>query len=328
MSNSFRPSWWLPGPHSMTLGGRFLHRRSPPLTITETWDTPDGDQIDLVRLAAPAGAPRLLLLHGLEGGLQSHYAAGLFAQAAQRGWGADMLLFRTCNGRINRVPRSYHSGETGDFDFMLRGVTAQYPQAMLGLVGVSLGGNVLLKWLGERGADTPPQVRAAAAVSVPFDLARSSRRIGVGASRLYEWHFLRSLRRKALAKLDRFPNIAAREAVLSADSLWTFDDVYTAVVHGFRDAAHYYGQSSSIRFLAAIRVPTLLLSARDDPFHPPEVLDDVAEIARGNPCLRTEFHARGGHVGFIQGPVPWRASFYAEGRVAQHLQQHLTTPSS
>lgn len=325
MSDAFRPAWWLPGPHSMTVWGRFLRERPSLPTTTETWDTPDGDQVDVVRLAAPATSPRLVLLHGLEGGIRSHYSAGLLSQAARLSWGADMLLFRTCNGRMNRQPRSYHSGETGDFDFVLRRIAAQFPAAPLGLVGVSLGGNVLLKWLGEQGAAVSGQVRAAAAVSVPFDLARSSRRIGVGASRLYERHFLRSLRRKALAKLERYPSIASRQAVEAATSLWTFDDAYTAIVHGFRDAADYYSQSSSIRFLQSIRVRTLLLSAYDDPFHPPEVLDEVAHLARENPHLELEFHARGGHVGFIEGPTPWHASFYAERRIMHYLDERLRT---
>lgn len=323
MSDSYRPAWWLPGPHSMTVWGRFLRERPAVPTTTETWDTPDGDQVDVVRLAAPATAPRLVLLHGLEGGTRSHYAAGLLSQAARQGWGAEMLLFRTCNGRLNRLPRSYHSGETGDVDFVVRRIVTQFPDAPLGLVGVSLGGNVLLKWLGEQNTAALPQIRAAAAVSVPYDLARSSRRIGVGASRLYERHFLRSLRRKALAKLERFPTIASRRAVEAATTLWTFDDAYTAVIHGFRDAADYYAQSSSIRYLAAIRVPTLLLSAYDDPFHPPEVLDEVMGLAQANPCLEPEFHARGGHVGFIEGTSPWRARFYAERRIVHYLGRRL-----
>lgn len=328
MTRAFRPAWWLPGPHSQTVWGRFVRDRPALPYSTETWQTPDGDTVDVVRLKAATEAPRVLLLHGLEGGVRSHYAAGLFAQAVGQGWGADMLLFRTCNGRMNQLPRSYHSGETGDLDFVVRRITAQFPAAPLGLVGVSLGGNVLLKWLGERGNGVPPQVRAAAAVSVPFDLARSSRRIGSGASRLYERHFLRSLRSKALQKLERFPGIASRDAVLSAATLWTFDDAYTAVVHGFRDAEDYYSQSSSLRFLPSIHVPTLLLSARDDPFHPPDVLDEVSEIARGNPCLETEFHERGGHVGFIEGVIPGRARFYAEARIVRFLDLHLAALGS
>lgn len=307
----------------MTLWPRYFRARPELPTTTETWDTPDGDQIDVVRLAGPADAPRLLLLHGLEGSLRSHYARGLLLQAARRRWSADLLIFRTCNGRINQTPRSYHSGDTTDLDFVVGRVAAQHPGSPIGVVGVSLGANVVLKWLGERGSAVPTKVAAAVAISTPFDLARSSRHIGRGFSRIYERHFLASLRAKALAKIERFPGIASREAVLAARTLWEFDDAFTAVVHGFRDAADYYTQSSSIRFLAAIRTPTLLLSARDDPFHPADVLDEVADIARENPCLCTDFPPRGGHAGFVHGRMPWRARAWAEERAGDYLAPFL-----
>ncbi|HSA56312.1 MAG TPA: alpha/beta fold hydrolase [Gemmatimonadaceae bacterium] len=323
MTSSFSPAWWLPESHSQTLWPRFFRPRLPLPTVTETWDTPDGDEIDVVRLSAPPGAPRVLVIHGLEGSSRSHYAVGLFDQARRRAWGADLLLFRTCNGRLNRARRSYHSGDTEDLDLAVQRIQDEHPDSPLGLVGVSLGANVLIKWLGEQRDRVGPRVRGAVAVSTPFDLARSSRRIGRGLSRLYQWHFLRSLRAKALAKIERFPDVASPGAISGARTLWEFDEVFTAVLHGFRDAADYYAQSSSIGFLSSIRVPTLLLSARDDPFHAPEVLDEVASIAAGNACLTTEFPARGGHVGFIEGWVPWRARYYAEERIGTWLAARL-----
>lgn len=307
----------------MTLWPRFFRPRPALPTITERWDTPDGDEIDVVRLGAPPGAPRIVIVHGLEGSSRSHYAVGLLDQARRRRWGADLLLFRTCNGRMNRTRRSYHSGETEDLALVVARVQQEYPDSPLGLVGISLGANVLLKWLGEQQERASSRVRAAVAVSTPFDLARSSRHIGKGFARLYQSHFLRSLRAKALAKLERFPDAAPREAVANARTLWEFDDVFTATLHGFRDAADYYARSSSIGFLPMIRVATLLLSARDDPFHPPEILDQVEIVARTNPCLTTEFLARGGHVGFIEGGLPWRARYYAEDRVSAWLAERL-----
>ena len=303
----------------MTMWPRWFRPRPLLPTVTETWETPDGDDVDVVRLAAPAGAPRIVVVHGLEGSPRSHYAVGLFVLAARRGWGASLLVFRTCNGRVNRVRRSYHSGETSDLDLVVRRILSEDDGAPLGLVGVSLGANVLLKWLGEQGGGADARLRGAVAVSTPFDLARSCRRISRGFSRVYQWHFLRSLRAKALTKIDRFPDIAEPGAVAGARTMWEFDDAFTSAAHGFQNAADYYARSSSIGWLEAIRVPTLLLSARDDPFHPPEVLDEVSHIATRNAALTTEFTTRGGHAGFVSGAVPWQARFWADQRIGEYL---------
>lgn len=320
----FRPAWWLPGPHLPTLWGKVFRRPSTLPLRSECWETPDDDFVELLRLDPPApDAPRVLLLHGLEGGPNSHYVHGLFTQAARRGWGMELLLFRSCGSRPNRAPRFYHSGETGDLAFVLERLVDEAPDAPRLLAGVSLGGNVLLKYLGERGDQVPESVVAAATVSVPYDLARGSRRIGRGFSRIYERHFLQSLRRKALAKLAEHPGLFDPATLEAARTLWDFDDAVTAPVHGFADAADYYATCSSIHFLRGIRRPTLLLSAVDDPFLPPEVLDEVRTLAAGNRWLVPEFHARGGHVGFVGGLVPWRPQYYAEQRVADFLASHL-----
>src|SRR4029450_4895230 len=217
----------------------------------------------------------------------------------------DLLLFRGCSGEPNRAPRFYHSGDTGDIDAVVRRLLAIDARAPFLFAGVSLGGNVLLKWLGECGESVDRRVIAAAAVSVPFDLARASRHIDRGFSRVYQRHFLQSLRKKALAKLEQYPDLASRGRVLSARTLYDFDDVVTAPVHGFADADDYYARSSSIRFLSRIRVATLLLSAADDPFLPREVLEQVQGVARGNPHLEVEFISKGGHVGFVSGQNPF-----------------------
>jgi predicted alpha/beta-fold hydrolase len=303
-----------------------MRRSVRPSTRTERWPTPDDDFLDLHRIDAPAGAPRLLILHGLEGTVRSHYAGGLLHEAQRRGWAADLLIFRSCGDEPNRALRLYHSGETSDLDFVVRGLIASDPARPLLIVGVSLGGNVLLKWLGEQGARTPRQLVSAAAVSVPFDLARGSRYLDRGFSRLYQAHFLRSLRRKALEKSARFPEAIRPDVVLRPRTLYEFDDLVTAPVHGFRDADDYYSRSSSLPYLARIRVRTLLLSARDDPFLPAAVLDEVREIARENPSLQAEFVEHGGHVGFISGSLPWRPLYYAEWRVAEFLASAMTHP--
>jgi predicted alpha/beta-fold hydrolase len=316
----FRPPWWLRNPHAQTLWGK-LARRLPRVPLRhERWETPDGDFLDLHRLDPPrADAPTLLLLHGLEGSHRSHYVAGLMERARRRGWGGAVLLWRSCGPEPNRTARFYHSGETGDLDLVVRRLTSEAPGAPLLLVGVSLGGNVLLKWLGEHGRDAPPELRAAAAVSVPYDLARGARHISRGFARVYERHFLRSLRRKAVEKEARFPGLVRHDALRAARTLWDFDDCVTAPVHGFRDAGDYYARSSSLGFLHAIRVPTLLLGAADDPFLPAAVLDEVRAVARANPALELEFPPHGGHVGFVSGRAPWRAEYYAERRVVEWL---------
>lgn len=321
--NTFRPAWWLPGPHLPTLWGRLVRRRPRLQTTAERWLTPDEDWVAVHRVAAPPGAPRVLILHGLEGSARSHYAMGLMAESHRRGWEAAVLQFRSCGGALNEQPRFYHSGETTDLAFVVRRMASEAPGVPLGLVGVSLGGNVMLKWLGEAAAEMPPEVYAAAAVSVPFDLGRGARHIDRGFSRVYQAHFLRSLRRKALRKLDRFPGLFDRAALDSSRTLAEFDDAVTAPVHGFASADDYYGRCSALRFLHAIRLPTLLLSAVDDPFLPSVVLDEVREIATANPALSLEFHAQGGHAGFVGGPLPWRAVYYAERRALDFLEARL-----
>lgn len=293
----------------------------------ERWSTSDGDFIDILRLEADRDRPRLFLLHGLEGTVRSHYVGGLLQVARQRNWAADMLIFRGCGNELNRAPRFYHSGETGDAEFAIGRVLDEFPTAPLVLCGVSLGGNVLLKWLGERGDSLPDRIRAAAAISVPFDLERGSRHISRGFSRVYERHFLKTLRRKAAAKLSRFPGLFDDDALLRARTLYDFDEVVTGPIHGFRGAHDYYLRSSSLRFLSGIRRPTLLVSAMDDPFLPSEVLDQVSVVARDNPFLTTEFTRRGGHVGFVAGS-PWRPQYYAERRVGEFLEAVLATAAA
>lgn len=319
----YRPAWWLPDPHSATLWGRLGRREPVPKVHMLRWDTPDGDFVELARLDAPArsrpDSPRILMFHGLEGGVHSHYVRAMFREARARGWGADLMIFRTCGSEPNRLPRSYHSGETGDPAFVIDQITTEFPHAALGLVGVSLGGNVLCKLLGERGVSLPKQVVGAVAISVPFDLARASRHIGRGFGAVYERSFLRSLIPKALEKVERHTELGTLAAVANARTIWEFDDTFTAPLHGFASAADYYSRASSLPFLEGIRVPTLLLSAVDDPFLPPDVLEQVRTVAHKNSALTLEFPDRGGHVGFTAGRWPWNPWYYGEWRAAEFL---------
>ena len=322
-SPPYRPAWFVPGRHLRTLWGKFVRRRPRVRTTVERWQTPDDDEVLIHRLQGSSARPLLVLLHGLEGSPDSHYARGLLARAHAHGWSAAALVFRTCGGEMNQTRRFYHSGETNDLDFVVRRLTSELPHTPLVLAGFSLGGNVLLKWLGERGADVPPSVRAAATVSVPYDLARGSRYINRGFSRVYEQHFLRSLVRKATVKRKRFPDIVPDVNLATLRTMWDFDDAVTAPVHGFRDATDYYERSSSLGWLDRIRIPTLLLSAADDPFLPREVLDQVRAAARTNDFLHCEFFEQGGHVGFIAGHLPWRPLYWAEWRVMEFLSSHV-----
>jgi len=315
---TFRPAWWLPGPHLPTVFGKLVRRVPPAHERIERWATPDADEVSVALIDPPTpAAPILTVFHGLEGTVRSTYAQGLLHQARRRGWGAAMLVWRSCDGRIPRAPRMYHSGETSDAQFFLHELARRHPASPLLSVGVSLGANVLLKWLGEHAA--PRTLRAAAAVSTPFDLGEGARHLERGFSRVYVRHFVRSLRRKALAALEVHPALPVdRARLLRAQTFWEFDDVFTAPVHGFRGADDYYQRSSSLGFLPRIATPALLFSAVDDPFLPSAVLDEVRHHARTNRALHVDFTPAGGHVGWIAGS-PLAPHYYMEAHVTDWL---------
>jgi predicted alpha/beta-fold hydrolase len=291
-------------------------------TRMERWETQDDDFLEIHRLDAPAtddrdsaGIPHVLLLHGLEGTVHSHYAQGLLAEMHRRGWSADLLIWRSCGSEPNRARRFYHSGETGDLAFVLQRIAVERPNAPLAVAGVSLGGNILLKYLGEEREKANSLLVAAATVSVPFDLGRGSDHINRGFSRLYQKYFLDSLKKKAIEKQCRYPDLPTPDHINAITTLRDFDDTVTAPVHGFNDAIDYYTRSSSIRYLHTVTVDTLLLNAVDDPFLPPDVLADVSRIAKQNRHLTLDFPRRGGHAGFVGGRNPFRPRYYLERRV-------------
>src|SRR5688572_13148146 len=220
----YRAAWWLPGAHAQTIWGRLARRRSGLDTSSERLPTPDGDAVELLHLRSLSSGPRLLLLHGLEGSVRSHYVGGMLSQASVRGWGATLLLFRGCGAQPNAARRFYHSGETEDLQRVFTTLRTRWPESRWLLAGVSLGGNVLLKWLGEMGESIDRRIVAAAAVSVPYDLEAGARHIGRGFARVYDRNFLRSLRRKALAKLSRYPDLFDRARLERATSIYDFDD--------------------------------------------------------------------------------------------------------
>jgi predicted alpha/beta-fold hydrolase len=297
-----------------------MARRRPPVhDRLERIATPDGDHITLVRMGMiQAGIPHLIILHGLEGKITAKYAHGMLDEARKLGWSGDMIMFRSCDGEVNSARRFYHSGETTDLDFVVRRVLAEHPDAKLMMCGVSLGGNVLLKWLGEQGKNVPSQIRRAAAVSVPYDLEAGARLMENGFARVYVRHFLATLVAKTVTKLARHPDLCDIAKLRAARTFFEFDDLLTGPVHGFTGAHDYYQQSSSIHFLDKVRIPTLLMSAWNDPFLPRSVLTAVRDIAHGNPHLSVEFSDAGGHVGWVAGQ-PWAQRYYMEERVVEWL---------
>lgn len=318
MDTPFEPAWWCRGAHLQTIWPTCFRRsRGEPLA-RERLELPDGDflDIDWARAGFAPERATVLLLHGLAGSSRSHYAGGLLAAFDGEGWNAGLMHFRGCSGEPNRLARSYHSGETGDLEYIVRLLRTRSRGAPLGLVGVSLGGNVLLKWLGERGAGAP--VAAAVAVSVPFLLARAADRLEVGPSRLYQWYLLRSLRRSLELKRCHVDLPLAVRDLARLKRFRDFDEHVTAPLHGFRGADHYYAAASSHGFLPRIAVPTLIVQARDDPFLSPDAIPDARELPD---CVTLELYDTGGHVGFIAGEWPWRARYWLDERVPAYLRE-------
>ncbi|MBI1808352.1 MAG: alpha/beta fold hydrolase [Gemmatimonadetes bacterium] len=317
--SKFHPAWWLPGPHLPTIWGKLGRHRPMVHDRLERISTTDGDHVTLVRMGVVRpGVPHLLVLHGLEGKVSAKYAHGLLEQARVRGWSGDLMMFRSCDGEVNSARRFYHSGETSDVDLVVRTLIEREPDIHLVVCGVSLGGNVTLKWLGELGPRTPRQIKRAAGVSVPYDLEAGSIHMERGFARRYVRHFLGTLTEKTLKKMERYPDLVDRPKLLAARTFRDFDNLLTGPLHGFADAHDYYSRSSSIRFIESIQVPTLLMSAEDDPFLPSHVLDRVRAISAGNHHLTIEFSRRGGHVGWVEGH-PWRQRYYMEERVVEWL---------
>lgn len=318
-ASDYRPAFWLPGAHLPTIWGKRVRRQTQVHDRVERWSTPDEDHLSIARCGRiRSGRPHLLVLHGLEGSTHSNYAQGLLQGARDRGWSADLMLFRSCDGSVNTQRRLYHSGETSDLDFVVRTLISQHADVDLRLVGVSLGGNVLLKWLGEQGDALSGNVVRAAGVSVPFDLESGSRFLECFLGQRYVNFFMTSLKAKTVAKRGMYPDLCDWGKMLQTKTFWEFDDVVTGPVHGFAGALDYYRQSSSIGYLDRIRRPVLLLSAEDDPFLPASVLARVRKLANGNEFLHLEFTRRGGHVGWIEGP-PWAPRYYMEHRVLNWL---------
>jgi hypothetical protein len=313
----FTPAWFARGPHAQTILGRLLRPWRQVRLEREFLETPDGDELVLDHLAGKG--THFLLLHGLEGSSASSYIQGVLSIIAKKGCSATAINFRSCV-RMNRQPRLYHSGETTDFDFVVRTLRARMPSTPLAAFGASLGGNILLKWLGEHPDEA--LVTAAATVSVPYDLAAGARYLERGAGPLYVARFLRTMNKKFQHVAAHFPEVRLDLPGASrARTFFEFDDAATAPLHGFKDAADYYARSSSLAYLGRIRTPVLCISAEDDPFLPPEVLERARAAA--SPAVQFIITRCGGHVGFISGRAPWSCVYWAEELVVDWLTANI-----
>ncbi len=299
----YRAPRWLAGGHAQTIWPYRLRRRSPPVA-RERIETPDGDFWNFDWLDAPAhpGAPVVALFHGLEGGSESHYAGALLRALARTGWRGVVPHFRGCGGELNRLPRAYHSGDHAEIGAMLAAIRRVLPpETPLFAVGVSLGGSALLNWLGRAGRDAARTLRAAAAVSAPLDLMAAGVAIGRGINRVYTRHFLATLKPKSLAMAARFPGLLDASRIRRVRTLWDFDDIVTAPLHGFAGTIDYWTRASSKPWLASIAVPTLVINARNDPFIPAQSLPTPREVSA---FVTLEQPRHGGHAGFAAGHFP------------------------
>jgi predicted alpha/beta-fold hydrolase len=320
----FRPAWWLPGGHLQTLGGKYLRPATALPLRRERWPTEDGDFLDLDFGPDPEEeTPLILLLHGLEGFSERPYMLHAMDVLARRGVASVGLNFRGCSGEPNRLPRMYHSGETQDTRFVLEKLRERWPHRPLGALGFSLGGNVLLKLLGERKDGGETLVGAAAAISVPYDLVEGVAHLESSPlGRFYARYFLTSLRKKVRAKEALLAPLLDLDVVLKSRSLSEFDDAATAPLHGFSNARDYYRQSSSKQFLQGIKVRTLLIHGRNDPFLPERAIP--LEPMNRNTLITPLILRSGGHVGFLAGPLPWRPDFWAEDHIAAFFSEALS----
>ena len=317
ITSGFRPAWWLPGAHLQTIYPSLSRRRLRPELLRERVELADGDFIDL-DWTQPAPGPIVLVLHGLEGSLESHYTGGILTALAAQGYRAVLMYFRGCSGEPNRLPRSYHSGETGDLHTIIEHIRQRLPATPVAVIGYSLGGNVLLKWLGEQGEKAA--VKTAVAVSVPFELNRAARQLERGLSQIYQKYLLNKLRKSVTAKAATHPPPVPLTQLAELKTFRQFDNAITAPLHGFRNVDDYYTRSSSRQYLHRIRIPTLIIHALDDPFLPADAIPSDKDLA---PSVTLELSPHGGHVGFVAGSHPGKAQYWLESRICERLRKHL-----
>ena len=318
MLNTFKPAWWLPGPHLQTLWPVFTRRKKVPIVLRrERVELSDGDFLDVDWGSASTG-PIVIILHGLEGSIKSVYAQTMMLTLEKQGFRAVFMHHRGCSDEHNRLQRSYHSGDTKDIASFVQLLQTREPNTPLAAIGFSMGGNILLKWLGETGANNP--LAAGVAISVPFDLQACVERLQRGFSRVYQQHLLKRLQRKMTEKFAQLSLRAPVKSFFALKNFFDFDDQVTAPLHGFESATDYYSRSSCRSFLKTIATPTLIIHAKNDPFMTPDVVPTPAELSAS---IEFALSNAGGHVGFVAGKFPWRPVYWTEIVTPIFLQQHL-----
>lgn len=324
---------WLPGGHLQTIWPALYSRRIfglCPEYRRERWTTPDGDFVDVDFLkdgmARGASRPMLVVFHGLEGSSRSHYCEAFADLARERGWACALPHFRGCSGEINRAPRAYHSGDHAEIGWMLKTLRAAH-QGPIMAVGISLGGNALMRWAGEVGAEAAQSANAVAAVCSPIDLVAGGMSMGRGFNRqVYTRMFMRTLVPKALQKLSQHPGLFDRQALLAARDLYAFDNVFTAPVHGFKNTEDYWQRASAKPLLRCIRIPALVVNARNDPFVPVASLPHAHEVGAWVSLWQPQ---HGGHVGFAHGLPPGHVRSMPDavgGWLAEHASVQAFPP--
>lgn len=322
----FRPAGWLKNRHAQTIFPSLPWSGAPwPELRCENIELPDGDITVVDWLAdstdpAPH-SPTLIVLHGLEGSAESSYARMLLQAAGDRGWRAAVLHFRDCGDYRNRLPRRYHAGETNDIRFFLQRLRTEGHEGPIMAAGYSLGGNVLLKYLGENGLSTP--LHAAAAVSVPLNLHISAEALTQGFSKIYQRYLLKRMKSAVSRKFDQYTAAFDWQRAMAAKTFAEFDDAVTAPLHGFSGKDEYYDRCSSVGFLKQIQRPTLIINSLDDPFMSPELIPHEAQLSD---CVTLEVSEHGGHVGFVSGGTPWRPEYYLPRRITEFLASQIKEP--
>jgi len=317
-TSAFKPAWWLSNAHAQTIYPFFRKRPHKLRLIPERLSLPDNDFIDLVWTEESSG-PIILVLHGLEGSIESHYAKGIMAALHNQGWQGVLMHFRGCSGTHNIMARGYHSGETGDLRFLIKTIHKRYPDRKYAAVGFSLGGNVLLKYLGEYGVDS--RLDTAVAVSVPFLLSNAADQLDRGFSKIYQHHLIRKIQGRIT---DKFKTRTDAPFAVTDIPKWNnfhlFDNFITAPLHDFSSSKEYYRLCSSRQFIKGITIPVLIIHAKDDPFITIDAIPEETEIPDN---VTLELSRKGGHVGFVNGSLPWWPHFWLESRIPEYLANIL-----
>lgn len=323
----FKAAWWLTNPHFQTIAAKFFRRKKQVTTLSETIELPDGDFIDISWTKLPEKdtlptakqQPIVVVLHGLEGSKDSHYSKGMLATIKNNGWIGLLMHFRGCSGKPNRQGPSYHSGDTRDITYLTQQLTARYPDHPLFIVGISLGANVLTRYLAE--TPTTPY-KAACAICAPLDLASCSARVNVGFSKVYQKYLVDMLKASTQEKiaLNLLPNIESNK-LKKISTIYAFDHYVTAPLNGFSSADDYYQKVSGLNFINQIKHPCLFIHSKDDPF-----LNHEKTIAFNSALpdnITFEVTEQGGHVGFVSGANPFKPVYWLEHRVPEYFKNYL-----